>query len=88
MIVFGSAVDDPDHAHDPDHAIEGEGGAIWELVEDWKKRIWSSTTSASRLSGFLRSWRRGTSPRMAVTPPSGAGARHREPRRPARGETA
>ena len=46
MVVFGSAVDDPEHARDLDLAIEGvEGWTIWELAGDWKKRIWSSTAS-------------------------------------------
>ena len=33
MVVFGSAVDDPEHARDLDLAIEGvEGWTIWELA--------------------------------------------------------
>jgi predicted nucleotidyltransferase len=33
MVVFGSAVNDPEHAHDLDLAIEGvEGWTIWELA--------------------------------------------------------
>ncbi len=35
MVIFGSAVDDPDHARDLDLAIEGvQGWTIWTLAAD------------------------------------------------------
>lgn len=40
MVVFGSAVNDPEHAHDLDLAIEGvEGWTIWSLAAEIEENL-------------------------------------------------
>lgn len=40
MVVFGSAVDDPEHARDLDLAIEGvEGWTIWSLAAEIEENL-------------------------------------------------